>query len=104
MKTFENVCDLLMKLSAMQVYVTMKHTSYLPDIDPEYTALPTKLSDEKIQVFFYLNDTYNTMYDRAERFITYYNKFVSATATMDFISLLDDKRIQKYIANKNRAK
>ncbi len=101
-KTFENVCDLLMKLSAMQVYVTMKHTSYFPGIDPEYTSLPTKLSDEKIQVFFYLNDTYNTMYDRAERFLTHYNKFVSATATMDFISLLDDNKISKYFASKKK--
>jgi hypothetical protein len=105
MRTFEDVCDLLLKLSGMQVHVTMKHTSFLPGIDPEYTELPTKVSDEQIQVFFYLNDTYDSMCARAFRFIEYYNKFVSATATMDFISLLDDKKINAYIATKkNKSK
>jgi hypothetical protein len=98
MKQITDVYNLIIKLNEMQIEVVMKHSLFVRNHSPEYTELPTKeiYPVKPIQVFFYCNDTYDTMCDRAERFIAYYQEFLKNYSNNDFIALLDDAPLNKY--------
>jgi hypothetical protein len=101
MRTIEDVYQKIIELHDLQVHVILKNSLYLKGVSPEFTLMPTKeiFPVKDIMVFFYADESFDTMYERAERFLFQRQEFLDNMATADFKALLDDKALQKYRQN-----
>lgn len=102
MKTKEDVYEKMLELHAIGVKITLKHSVYVPGQSFEFTELPTPEQGvfKKLEVMLYVNETYDDMWHRMDKFLNYREAFLSHYATEDFKSLLDSKGMLKYITDK----
>jgi hypothetical protein len=102
MKTKEEVYQKMLELYKIGVKTILKHSFYKPGISFEFTEFPTPEEDfgkktHSFNLFFYVNDTYDDMYDRMCRFLDSRQEFLINNATNDFISLLNNDGLVEYM-------
>jgi len=102
MKTKEDVYQKMLELYKIGVKTILKHSFYKPSISFEFIEFPTPEEDlgkktNSFNLYFYVNDTYDDMYDRMCRFLDSRQKFLTKFATNDFISLLNNDGLLEYM-------
>ena len=108
MKTKGDMYERILKLNEIGVRVTLKHSIYIHGVSFEFTTFSAKdqsVSGESSQfrIFFYLNERYDDMCDRIDRFLEQRQKFLDQYATDDFKTLLDYKNLSEYLKNKDNS-
>ncbi len=110
MKTKEDVYKRMLELHNIGVSIIFKYSIYIPDVSFEFTEFPTVEKGiirenieflPKIRIMLYVNETYDIMCDRIDKFLQQRQDFLNNCATDDFKQLINYIGLAEYLRNKD---
>lgn len=94
MKTLQDILTITYRLRMAGYRIVTKLSLNMGDISFEFTKLPTPNAYpfKPLEIVFYVNESYDIMYERAERCLNEYDKYLAEYATDDFKELTEETK------------